>query len=97
MDREKFLQKIVKEVMRINGGPVSRTGKGNPAACLFFNGGIGCVTVIVYKDGWEADELEDKNFGFHLDELLDTDKSLMKKYNQLRAYSFYLKHRRRRK
>lgn len=96
MDREKFLQKILKEVMRINGGPVS--GKGHPAACLYFSGGIGCVTVIVYEDGWAADEREDKNFVFELDDkLFDTDESLMKKYNQLRAYSFYLKHRRRRK
>jgi len=40
VDREKFLQKIVNEVMRINGGPVSRKGKGHPTASLYFSGHI---------------------------------------------------------
>jgi len=53
--------------------------------------------VTVYEDGWGEDKLEDENFVFYLDRFPDTDKCLMEKYNRLRAYSFYLKHRRIRK
>lgn len=96
MDKTKFIHKVVDIVLRINGGPVSRVGKGHPTAFVDYSGHVNMIRVTVYDTGWVSGQRASRDFTFYLDSELLSDENLEKELNKkiavLRAYAFALKY-----
>lgn len=98
MDKEKLIHDILDLVLRINGGTVKRKGKGHPTAFVSFSGHIASVDVQVYENGWDLNcKYPEKSFLFYLDSEFFEKDYLSQTLEGLRAYSFYLKFKRRKK
>ena len=87
MNRETFAKAVLDLALEINGGAVSRNGKGHPTAFCNYSGHINRIDVDVHPTGWVADDEPDR-FYFNLDK--DSDNKLLDEYHRMSVYAVKL-------
>ncbi len=98
MDKEKMIRDIMDLVVKVNGGAAHRNCIGHPTAFIYFSGHVANLEVQIYENGWTGDGASQyKKFYFYFGSSFMTDDDLERKFNELRAYAFYLKFKRRKK
>ncbi len=95
IDKIKLAHDIVDIVFDINGGAVSRKGKGHPTAFVDYSGHVNCVSVRIYDHGWvvdtNADFAQDFWFDFSPFTEEELDEQLLTKFEKLKVHADLLR------
>lgn len=60
LEKREYMHDLLDLIMRINGGCVTRSGKGHATAFYDYSGHTNCIYIQIYVDGWESQGRHEK-------------------------------------